>query len=275
MNAADVRARFQRCVTRPEPEIDLAEAALLIGLEDAPELAVEPYLARLGALAARVLAVSGPRPPDLAALNRVLFDEEGFVGDRESYYDPENSFLHCVLDRRKGIPITLALVFLEVGRRAGLALLGVGFPGHFLVKQVAGGEETVIDPFSAGKVLSRADCQERLDGVYGGKVRFQPEFLAAAGPRQILLRILNNLKRIYVNGEDFARALGVVERVFLVDPEATREVRDRGMIRYRLGDLAGAIADLKRYLGFEPPAEEADLVRETIKTITKVMARLN
>ncbi|MBI3272821.1 MAG: transglutaminase family protein [Planctomycetes bacterium] len=275
MSESETREFFCRVVELPEEELDLAVAALLIGKEEDPTVAVQAYVERLEALARRVVASAAESRPGIDDLNRVLFREEGFAGDNESYYAPENSFLHRVLDRHKGIPITLSLVYMEVARRAGLSIQGVGFPGHFLVKLVEPDGETVIDPFNGGAVVTAEKCQQLLDAVYGGQLRFDDRFLAASNKRQILARVLNNLKGIYLALQDFPRALGVVERMCIVEPGGTTEVRDRGMIHYRLGHFSCAVSDLRRYLALEPPPAEAELVRETIKTITRVIARLN
>src|SRR5262249_8416488 len=154
--------------------------------------------------------------------------QEGFRANRTNYYDPRNSFLNDVLERKKGIPITLSVVYLEVARRAGLELRGVGFPGHFLVKCAEGEEEIVIDPFDKGEVRTVEDLQMLLDGLYGGKVALRPEFLAPVTHRQIVQRMLNNLKGIYLSEENLLKALSAAERLVILQPSSAPEIRDRG-----------------------------------------------
>ncbi|HYL80280.1 MAG TPA: transglutaminase-like domain-containing protein, partial [Candidatus Acidoferrum sp.] len=181
------RLAFAQLVSRPEETIDLAEAALFIAKEEYPDLDVAGYLGRLEGMASDVQAQAGSTPDPrrmIEALNAYLFQAQGFRGNSEDYYDPRNSFLNDVLDRRTGIPITLSTVYLAVGGRLGLHLHGVGMPGHFLVKHVAAGEETVIDPFNGGVLVTSADCQRILDRVYGGKLTFEPRFLTTLGTRR-------------------------------------------------------------------------------------------
>jgi regulator of sirC expression with transglutaminase-like and TPR domain len=272
------RLAFARLVARPEPAIDLAEAALLIAQEEYPGLEVDRYLSCLDGMAAAVRE-RVPRPENphrlIAGLNDYLFQEMGFHGNHDDYYDPRNSFLNEVLDRRTGIPITLSAVYLEVGRRIGLPVHGVGMPGHFLVKYAGPDEEIVIDPFHQGAFLTPAACQRILDRIYEGKLQFEPRFLASIGNRQILARMLNNLKAIYVNGEDFVKALAVVERLLILEPQAATEIRDRGLLSCQLKRYVEAMADLERYLKVSPEAEDAEVIRHHLRSIRQRMATMN
>src|SRR5438445_11102873 len=159
-------------VARPEASVDLAEASLLIAGEEYPGLDPAPYLGRLDELGAHLRRRAGDAGADalVPELNRLLFEEEGFRGNTVDYYDPRNSFLNDVLDRRTGIPISLSTVYMAVGRRAGVPVQGVGLPGHFVVRVTTAGGEALVDPFHDGAVLTLEDCQERLDRIYGGKV---------------------------------------------------------------------------------------------------------
>lgn len=272
------RRAFARLVSRPEPAIDLAEAALLIAKEEYPNLEVTHYLARLDALADELRdRVGDPGDPHrlIAGLGDYLFREQGFRGNADDYYDPRNSFLNDVLDRRMGIPITLSTVYMEVGRRLGVRLHGVGMPGHFLVKYVGPDEEIVIDPFSGGTIVSPADCQRLLDRITGGKLLFKPRFLAALGTRQILARMLTNLKAIYFNGQAYAKALSVVERLLILDPHAATEIRDRGLLSSQLKRCPEAMADLERYLKLVPAAEDAEVIRDHLRSIRQRVASQN
>jgi regulator of sirC expression with transglutaminase-like and TPR domain len=272
------RLAFARLVSRPEETIDLAEAALLIAKEEYPDLDVADYLGRLEAMAAEVQAQVGstvdPRRM-IEALNTYLFQAQGFRGNSEDYYDPRNSFLNDVLDRRTGIPITLSTVYLAVGRRLGLRLDGVGMPGHFLVKYMAPDEEVVIDPFNGGAVVTPADCQRLLDRIYGGKLAFEPRFLTTLGTRRILGRMLSNLKVIYFNNHAYAKALSVVDRLLILDPQTATEIRDRGLLSSQLKRFTEATADLERYLRLAPEAEDADVIRDHLRSMRERVASMN
>ncbi len=262
-----------------DDRIPLARAALTIARAEYPHLDVEGYLRRLDALARRVharVADPGNTGDTIAALNQVLFREEGFAGNRENYYDPRNSFLNDVLDRKLGIPITLALVYMEVGQRIGFPLFGVGLPGHFLLKHYdVEGRETLIDVFTGGHIVTAGDCQSRLDEIYAGQLRLQPEFLLAVSRRQILTRILNNLKNIYLTTRNLRKALAVVDLVLAIYPRSPEDVKQRAMLRYSVGQMRGAAEDLEHYLKMSPDASDADEIRHTALSIRRDLARLN
>ncbi len=219
------------------PDMDLARAALAIALPEYPELDVEEYLSRLERLAESVREAAGGAGDAyrrLACMEYVLFKQRGFKGNAEDYYDPENSFLNRVMDRGTGIPITLSVLYMEVARRVGLEVRGVGFPGHFLVKTECDGEEVFVDPFHGGNILSHSELQELLDGMYGGRLEVQPEYLSAVSNRQIVQRMLNNIKLIYANRQDLQRCLRVVERLVILNPDDPEPLRERGLLRERL-----------------------------------------
>ena len=272
------RQRFATMVAKGEEAINLAEAALLIAREEYPDMDVAEYLGCLDRMADEVdkRAWNEEDPHGrLEALNRYLFDTVRFRGNAEEYYDPRNSYLNEVLDRRTGIPITISMVYLEVGWRLGMPLQGVGFPGHFLVKYCSGEGEIVIDPFHRGTILDEEDCQSRLEQLYGRRVKFQGSFLAAATKRQILTRILTNLKGIYLAAKDHRRALAAVERILVIDPDLGREIRDRGVLRMELQQTSHAIADLERYLTMNPQADDAEEVRARLRKWRQAQAALN
>ena len=272
------RERFAELVSGSEAALNLAEAALLIAQEEQPELDVAAYLGRLDALAERVRSRL-PEAPSFAdtiqALNTVLFEEEGLSGNQTDYHDPRNSFLNEVLDRKLGIPITLSLVYIEVGNRLGVPLVGVGFPGHFVVKYAGPDGETVLDPFQAGSRVSQVQMEDKLRSMYGPNNPFAsqlPKLLAAVGKKDMLLRMLRNLKQIYTQKEDFERALSVAERILLVVPDHPVEVRDRGAIHHRMGHQQLAVRDFQRYLQLAPKADDAKAVRAVM---VRTMAQLN
>jgi regulator of sirC expression with transglutaminase-like and TPR domain len=262
-----------------DERIDLLRAALTIARTEYSDLDFDGYGARIEELARRAKRLVpdlGDPAESIAALNRVLFEEEGFRGNREDYYDPRNSFLSDVLDRKLGIPITLAVVYMEVARRVGFPLVGVGMPGHFLLKHYdVDGREILIDPFNRGSILTANDCQQRLDELYDGQMRLQPQFLMAVSRRQVLVRMLNNLKSIYLSGRNFRKALPIVDLILAIYPRSPEDVKQRAMLRWSLGQNRGALADLEDYLKMLPEASDADEIRHTAASLRRMMATMN
>jgi regulator of sirC expression with transglutaminase-like and TPR domain len=197
----------------------------------------------------------------------VLFQEESFRGNAEEYYDPRNSFLNDVLDRHVGIPITLAILYLETGWRLDLPLEGVNFPGHFMVRYAGEAVRLLVDPFQSGLIRFEDEAQNLLDHVYGGSVQLEPEFLRTAGRRDILVRLLSNLKGIYHNQHDDRRALSVIERILLVKPSSPDDVRDRGMALVRLGREREGAAVLREYLDLAPDADDVTRIRLVLEQL--------
>ena len=271
------RARLVQILQVPEREIDLGEAALVIAAEEQPGLDPYPWLDRLDELGDRLCArVRGLRGEldRLGRLNRFLFGEEGLRGNFEDYYDPRNSYLNHVLDRRLGIPITLAVVCLEVGRRAGVPLEGVGFPGHFLLRLVDH-PEVLIDPFDRGRLLTRADCEELLARLTRGSIEFEPSLLRPAGPRQMIQRMLNNLRGIYQQRGELERVISVLDRLLLLDPQDSEPLRDRGLLQARWGDPESGATDLESYLAAEPLAPDYDEVARILAEARRGMRYLH
>jgi regulator of sirC expression with transglutaminase-like and TPR domain len=264
-------------VAGPDAAIDLARAALLIACQEYPDLEIPRYVARLDSLGAALQARLSAAPADaqVQGLNDYLFSELGFRGNNQDYYDPRNSYLNDVLDRRLGIPITLSTVYIEVGRRAGLAVEGVGLPGHFIVRVGAGGADVLVDPFHGGVRLTERDCQERLDRVYGGRVKVVPEMLAPCGRRYMLERILRNLKAIHLKADDHLRALRIVDLLLRVQPDSAEDLRDRGLLYAALECYRLAAADLDAYLVRAPATPDAAELRRTIEDLKRRGARLN
>ncbi len=270
MSASEPRAEFLRIAGLPDERIDLAEAALWVAAEQYAGLDVAGYLARLDALAEsarpRVLAAQ-TLERRVEALNRFLYDEQSFRGNRSDYYDARNSFLNEVIDRRTGIPITLAIVWLSIGSRLGLPVHGVGFPGHFLVKCDAP-DEILIDPFE-GKRLTRAECEARWRATLGDETPFDARSLAAAPARQTLARVIGNLKQIFLAQQDWPRALACVERILVLQPDAPLELRDRGLLYARMECWSAAIADMRRFLALAPDDASAAGVREQLIELSR------
>ena len=274
---AHVRSRFAECLALPDERINLAEAALLIAAEEYPRLDVAVYLDKLDRIAdlARDRITAGLGASDyITAINATLFEDYGFQGNRDNYYDPRNSFLNEVIDRRLGIPITLSVIYIEVARRIGFAVEGVGLPGHFIVRHRSAAEVVYIDPFNRGRVLGEMGCAELVAEMSGGKTPLLAEHLSPVTAKQILTRMLSNLLGIYARS-DHRRALSVIERILIIQPDSAAHVRDRGLLLALVGQTAQAITALERYLKMEPEAADVDLVREQIKTIKQDAAKLN
>jgi regulator of sirC expression with transglutaminase-like and TPR domain len=290
----EARARFAALVARED--IPLDEAALAIAAEEYPDLDVPASQARLDALAGRVAArVGEARPPlrVLSAMKAVLGEEERFRGNEKDYYDPRNSFLNEVLERRLGIPITLSVLTLEVARRVGLRLQGVAFPGHFLVRCRATGahqgqpRELLVDPFHGGAVLGEADCRRLLRRHMGEEATFDRRLLATADKRAILVRMLVNLKRVYVAMRSFPQARDIVRLLVALEPHNASELRDRGLLSYHVGDHMAALRDLEAYLqmvsraGAAPDEDDEEGRRENqqvwehVKTLRRRIASFN
>lgn len=283
MTATNPRVSFTELVKRGRQEregtcLALDRAALLIAAEEYRELVVETYLTKLDQLAERVSSKlhreAGPHET-LDRMRKVLVEEEGFTGNTDEYYDPRNSFLNEVLDRKTGIPIALSTVYLEVGRRVGFSLQGIGFPSHFLIKHVALNDEMIIDPFHGGELLSTQDLQSRLDASFGGRVRLEPTLLRAVTTSQLLFRMLANLKSIYLHTRDPARALAAVERMLVLAPEQSREHRDRGVLLARLERPYEALSVLAQYRELEPDASDADDVDSLMEQLKTKIAMAN
>ncbi len=252
------RARFAEIAALPDGQIDLAEASLWIAAEEQPGLDPAPWLRRLDEMADRLRPRLESTPGDLGrvgALAGFLADEVGLRGNAEDYYDPRNSLLNEVLARGLGIPITLALVYMEVGRRAGVPLDGVGFPGHFLLRHSLR-PALLFDPFDGGRPLTEEDCRGMLDRLSGGALAFDSRLLKPASPRHILIRMLNNLWRIYLHRGETLRSIGALDRVLLLDPDDVGARRDRGLLSLRWGDPGCGIEDLEHYLVLEPEAPD-------------------
>jgi regulator of sirC expression with transglutaminase-like and TPR domain len=274
------RKAFAALLALPDDAIDLGHASLLIAREEYPDLDVGRYLARLDEIAAaigrRLKGGEGARS-QIAHLNRLLFDEMGFRGNREEYDDPRNSFLNDVLDRRMGIPISLSTVYLEVGRRIGCPLAGVAFPGHFLVR--CHGAEPVpdifIDPFNRGRLLTEEECRERILEMYKGQLEYRPEFLRRAKNKEILERMINNLKGAYQRQRNFHMSLKIQQLLLCIAPDRPEEIRDRGLIHYRLALIAEAVEDLDRYLTLAPQAPDAPQMRLRLEELKRLVPQMN
>jgi regulator of sirC expression with transglutaminase-like and TPR domain len=278
---------------RPGP--DLAAPAFLVARIEYPQLDPEPYLDALDQLGDAALGEVGKDPGHDAplaaridAINRYLFGELGFSGNRDQYDDPRNSCLNEVMDRRKGIPITMAIIYIEVARRAGLRTEGINFPGHFLVKVLQDlrtdnpGDGIIVDPFHGGAILNEADCRHLLQRHVGDQAAFEPSLLARATRRQILVRMLLNLKRLYVRMHSFPQARATTDALLALQPTSLADLRDRGLLAYHMNDFWQALKDLEEYLKLarregadEDEKKEAGQIWEHVKTLRRRVAQLN
>src|ERR1700739_244016 len=261
-----------------DEKIDLIRSALVIARTEYPALEIEEYATRIDRMSRRAAALAaGLGGSEIrAALNQVMFEEANLRGNREDYYDPRNSFLNDVLERGLGIPITLAIIYMEVAKRVGFLLSGVGMPGHFLLKHYGDdGQEILIDCFNRGDILSRQDCQSRLDEIYSGEMALRPEFLHPISRRQILTRMLNNLKTVYLSTRNFRKALPIADLILVIHPRSSEDVKQRALLRYSMGMQALAAEDLDEYLKISPTASDGEEVRQMSLSIRRMMALMN
>ena len=266
---------FRAAVCVPDAEIDLVEGALLIAQAEYPTLDRGRYRQRLeemGREATGACKTSNSTFERLAQFQHLFFSRWGFHGNRDDYYDPRNSFLNDVLDRRTGIPITLSVVYMEVGRRAGLELVGVGMPAHFLVACV--GNDIFVDFFSEGARLTRADCAARFRELHPEET-FRPEFLSPVGPRQILTRLLNNLLEIYLRRERYPKALVAVEMILCANPGEPEWLRRRALVHYQLKNYSRAMADLQSYLERAPDVPDREEIVKHLAALAQLRSMVN
>lgn len=247
------REEFTRIARSPICDEHLARIALLISAEHNPTLDIDHYMQRFCEISVRAqAAVAGTTTEwDLVSkLNRFFFEEEGFLGNQADYYDPRNSFLNEVLERRTGIPITLGIMYIEIGRQLGLSIRGINFPAHFLV-QYHGKRSMLIDPFFGG-VVTEQECQERVRSALGDHTKWRRAYLRPASPREIVVRLLTNLKFIYLAKNDLEQALVVCERLLILKPDTAVELRDRGLIYQEMECYVAAERDFTRFLELAP-----------------------
>jgi regulator of sirC expression with transglutaminase-like and TPR domain len=273
INSALPRELLCQELQKPADQVDLAKAALYVAQEEYPELDIPTYLVMLD----RMADTLQQRLPEtdyplkiIRTINQYVFDELNFRGNAIDYYDPRNSFLNEVLTRRVGIPITLSLVYLELAKRIGFPMAGVGMPGHFLIRPTLEEMAIFVDPFHQGEVLFEQDCRDRFQQMFGDSARMERAHLEPISPTAFLVRMLANLKMIYIQKRDAPKALDAINRILLIYPEAISEWRDRGLIHYQQGQLESALLDLERYLYQSPEAADAYEIRRVIEQIERV-----
>ncbi len=276
--AVDLQDEFQKTVLAPEGRMDLARAGLLVSRLAYPDLDEPALMAQLDDLGARLRAkVSGLRGAVAIAraMGRLLCKEDGFRGNSKDYYDPDNSYLNCVLERRTGIPITLSLLYMEVGRRAGLDVRGIGMPGHFLVGVYEKEERIFLDPFYSGTVLNEKECRRRAAVQHQGALVWNSRFLEPSEEKAMIVRLLRNLRAIYGNLGDVARSLQALEWIIALAPDAATEYKTRGFLSVSLGAFESAVKDLEKYIALQPDAPDALYVQATIDRLTRTRTTLH
>ena len=285
--------KFSQIAKSPEP--DLATSGLLIAKLEYPNLDASRYLERLDEMGLAVLERLNEAPENdplkrIEVMNAYLYKEKGFTGNKSQLNDPRNNLLNAVIDRKTGIPIMLAIVYIEVARRAGVTVEGVNFPGHFLLRIPYRNGTTdhvdfdlIVDPFHSGAILSESDCRHLLNRSVNPQMPFDRRLLMHATKLQIIIRMLVNLKRLYVTMLSFPQARAITELLLALDPSAMAELRDRGLLAYQLNDFSTALKDLQAYLRFTsrgaPQApeknEEHAEIWEHVKTLRRRVANLN
>lgn len=261
------RRRFVEIAERPEPLLDLVEASLVIALEENPAVDVAQHLDDVAAWSDCVRGrLDGSRAIDriVETINRVLFEEEGFHGEDEDYYDPRSALLSEALERHAGLPITLSVLYIELSRRIGVEATGVSLAGRFLVKFSGPFGTMVVDPFDGGRVLTTMELQTILDGMYGGGVRLREQHLRSFGPKEVLARELAQLKAAYLAQHDLPRAAASIDRLLILDDRDAYEVKDRAAVAMQMHAYRQAIELFERYLALMPSAEDRSRVREQI-----------
>lgn len=274
MDFSLARQRFYQEVQQPDEAIDLAKAALYIAQEAYPDLDTDAYLNALDTMADEVRERLPKEPYPLkiiGVLNHYLFEDLGFQGNTQDYYNPRNSFLNEVLERRTGIPITLSLIYLEVAKRIEFPMAGVGMPGHFLIRPTVKDMAIYVDPYHQGEILFEQDCQDRLRQVYGESASLQPSHLETVSSKTLLMRMLANLKIIYLHHRDVPKALAAIDRILLMFPATASELRDRGLLYYQQGRLLEARQDLEKYLYEHPESTDAFEIRQVLAQIEQVI----
>ncbi len=262
------RNRFREIARLPEEQIGLTEASLVIALEEYPGLEVESYLSRVEQWSQCIRErVEGSSDIEriIEEINRFLFEQEGFHGEADDYYDPRNTFLNEVLDRHAGLPIALSILYIDVTRRLGLETSGVALPGRFLVRVISPTGDVLIDPFDDGRVLTSTECQEIMNQVFGGGVRLREHHLRSSSNREILARVLAHLKSVYLSKRDLLRAVASIDRLLILDARDPYELRDRGSLAMQLHEYADAILYLERYVALMPYADDVARVSQQLE----------
>ena len=273
-----IRADFERLVKRPEATFDLARAALLIAAESNPNMDVDANLHTLDTWAEelrRRLQPDWNNLQKLARLRNFVFEDLRFRGDQEDYYSPSNSMLNEVMERRLGVPLTLSIVFMELGWRVGIPFEGVGFPGHFLVRLTGEPRDLLLDPYRDGMSVHEEDCHRMLREISGGKLELRDAHLHSVSKHDMIARLLLNLKGAYLRAEDDAGALSAVDRLLVLRPGDLEEIRDRALLLYRLRRYWPALRDLEHYLEQRRDAPDKESLEVHVRNLHRLVSSLN
>lgn len=268
---------FEKLIKVPDEGVRLAEAALRIAADEYPRLRVKSYLKILdewsGLLRDKYAGLSTHVQID--RLNEWLFETMKFSGNEEDYYDPKNSFLNEVIDRRTGIPISLSVIYLEMAWALGLEAAGISFPGHFLVRVIAEGKPLYVDTFHKGKIMTTDGCMQFLRDLTEGELEFQDSFLLTVSKRDILARMLRNLKRIYLDAHNFPKLIRVLDKLVALAPDVNDEIRDRGIIHYQMKAFQLAQEDFETFLSLSPESEDAEIIHQYLEILREYRSHLN
>jgi len=264
---------FYQEINQPDEQIDIAKASLCYAKAEYPDLDIEQYLGFLDAIATEVKSqLSGEAYPlkVIQAINFELFDGLGFQGNDKDYYNPGNSFLNQVIERRVGIPISLSVVYLAVAQRINFPMVGVGMPGHFLIRPDFEDVGIFVDAFNRGEILFKQDCQKKLSRMYKQQIELNPDWFAPVSNRQILARMLNNLKFIYLHKQEIDKALSTMSGIIKLFPHNAPEIRDRGLLYYQTNRWQEAAVDLEYFLKIAPNTQDAETIKLLLDKINQV-----
>ena len=268
---------FHTLITLPDHKISLAEAALQIALDEYPELDISHYKNLLKGWSDLMNAKFSRKRArnQLEEINEWFFNEMNFTGNIENYYDPRNSFLNDVIDRRTGIPITLSVIYLEMAWASGLAAAGIGFPGHFLVRVIDDANPIYIDPFHKGNIMTAEECAEFLNEITEGELEFDQKFLSAVNKKEIIVRMLRNLKRVYLEMSNYSKLIKILDHLVVITAGEAEEIRDRGIIYYQMKAFKNALHDFETFLSMSPDSEDAEVIQQYLQILREYDLHLN
>lgn len=261
---------FTEVMSGPDEDIDLARAALVVARLHYPHLELDPILEGLNALAAKVRAripADAPAMNQIEALSGVLLRDYGLTGATKYYYDPRNSFLNDVLERKVGIPVSLSILYMSVGARAGIALAGTAIPRHFLVRVLGVQPPQFIDVFSKGRIMDLETCQAAVRRMFRGQIELHDGMFETVSNAAVISRLLTNLKMIYLNSMRYAAVVPILDRMILINPAEPALLKERGLVRFRLGHAPEARRDLELYLQESGNPEDESDIRELLRRI--------
>jgi regulator of sirC expression with transglutaminase-like and TPR domain len=264
---------FYQEINQPDEQIDLAKAALCYAQAEYPDLNISKYLSIIDAIA---LEIKPQLPTEryplkiIKTINYHLFDCLKFQGNNQDYYNPNNSFLNQVIDRRVGIPISLSVIYLAIAQRLNFPMIGIGMPGHFLIRPNFQNASIFVDPFNQGEILFPEDCQAKLNLIYQQPVELEANLLPPVNNKQILVRMLNNLKFIYLHSRELNKALAIMSGILTIFPQNPDEIRDRGLLYYQIDRWQEAVIDLRYFLKIAPNSEDAPLIQSLLEKMNRV-----